>query len=203
MALKLGIDFDNTLVDYTDVFYHVAKELNWIDKKIATSKTAVKRYFLDKQCEEQWTELQGIVYGKEILRAKLYKNVVTTLKALNRLDVELCIVSHKTKYPVIGDKTDLHLSAQSLLEYYNLLDICGIDKSNIFFNETLEQKISKIAQLDCDFFIDDLPSVFQHPSYPKRTKRIIFDPDNHLGNVSYADFRVTKWCDVPRVINAR
>ena len=38
----IGIDFDNTIVCYDDVFARVAVELGLVPPKVATSKTAIR-----------------------------------------------------------------------------------------------------------------------------------------------------------------
>ena len=40
-----------------------------------------------------------------------------------------------------------------------------------------EEKIARVANIGCDYFIDDLPEILLMPGFPKKTKRILFDPD--------------------------
>ena len=42
---------------------------------------------------------------------------------------------------------------------------------------TKEDKISRIFQLDCDVFIDDLPEILAMPGFPDKTQKILFDAD--------------------------
>ena len=93
---------------------------------------------------------------------------------------EYYIVSHKTKYPFIGEKIDLHLSAARWIEN----NLGRYFDKNIFFETTIESKIKKIADLDLDFYIDDLEQILTHDDFPKNTKTILFnqvcsDPKNY------------------------
>ena len=204
MALKVGIDFDNTLADYSGVFYQVGVELDWIPKHTLTTKTDVKAYFFNQGLPEQWTELQGIVYGSEIYRTQVYVGAKEVIEQLLEKNVELYIISHKTKFPVIGEKISLHQAALTWLHESALIGSGAgmIPEKNIFFNETKEEKISKIAALNCDFFIDDLPSIFLDKSFPSGVKKIFFDPDEHYKNVDFAHFKESSWAGVGLILNA-
>ena len=50
---------------------------------------------------------------------------------------------------------------------------------------TKKDKVARIAQCDCDFYIDDLPEILLMPEFPQKTERILFDPEN-----SHAEERV-------------
>jgi len=180
--MRIGIDFDNTMVDYTGVFYQVALGLGWIPKETQHTKFAVKQFFLENNNERKWTELQGIVYGKAINQASPFPNIHQTIMAWLDKGHELFIISHKTKYPIIGDKVDFHIAAMNWLEQHQLVSLLGssttISCENVYFNETKEKKIAKITALSCDVFIDDLPSILLHESFPKPTKKVLFDPKN-------------------------
>jgi len=180
--MRIGIDFDNTIVDYTGVFYQVAVGLGWIPKETQHTKFAVKQFFLDNNNEKKWTELQGIVYGKAIIQASPFPCIHQTFTSWLSKGYELFIISHKTKYPIIGDKVNFHIAAMNWLEQHQLVSLSGssttIPYKNVFFNETKEEKIAKIAALSCDLFIDDLPSILLHDNFPKPTEKVLFDPKN-------------------------
>ena len=64
--IKLGLDFDNTLIDYDEVFYEIACEKNLIPKNIGKTKVKVRKFLKDNGEEELFTLLQGEVYGSKI-----------------------------------------------------------------------------------------------------------------------------------------
>ena len=65
----VGFDFDNTIIDYTSSFIELAKKKNLVPLKINKDKISIRNYLRDKNIEEEWTILQGEVYGKNIMRA--------------------------------------------------------------------------------------------------------------------------------------
>ncbi|MGO9771878.1 MAG: hypothetical protein ACLPSW_20490 [Roseiarcus sp.] len=48
----------------------------------------------------------------------------------------------------------------------------------MFFEETKDAKIARIAALELDAFIDDLPEILCMQDFPAQTAAILFDPDD-------------------------
>jgi hypothetical protein len=190
----IGVDFDNTIADYTGVFYNVALDLGWIPVSVGQSKNEVKAYFIERGTEPKWTELQGIVYGKEIHRAKPYQHCLAALQMLKSKGHSLFLVSHKTRYPIIGDKIDLHLAAQSWLHQNNFIgeDSSIFTPDTLFFNETKDLKLAKISELNCDIFIDDLESILTHEKFPSECKAILFKQEPVI-NIMY---QLKSWSEI-------
>ena len=44
--MKIGFDFDNTIIDYSNIFYEIGKINNLIHENINTSKSSVKVIFI-------------------------------------------------------------------------------------------------------------------------------------------------------------
>ncbi|ESP90419.1 MULTISPECIES: hypothetical protein [Pseudoalteromonas] len=195
----IGVDFDNTIANYTGVFYQVALDLGWIPKQTGKSKQEVKQYFISQDNEKKWTELQGIVYGKEISNAKPYPESLTHLKALKAQGHQLKLISHKTKYPIIGDKVNFHDAAKGWLETHGFVNCpnAPFDPEQVFFNETKDKKVMLIESLACDFFIDDLESILLHKHFPAACKGILFSPDK----VSQSPhLQAQAWTQIPALI---
>ena len=53
--MNLGLDFDNTLIDYDLIFYETALKLGLIDKGIKKSKKSVRNFLLDINQEHKFT----------------------------------------------------------------------------------------------------------------------------------------------------
>ena len=65
--LHIGIDFDNTIIGYDEVFCAEAKRNGLIDKAFVGPKQAVRDAIrLLPDGERAWQRLQGQVYGKGI-----------------------------------------------------------------------------------------------------------------------------------------
>lgn len=196
---RVGIDFDNTIVNYEGVFHKVAVESGWMPSTIGQSKQAVKQYFIERDEESLWTELQGKVYGSAIQYAKPYEGLVNALLKMQNNQVLLFIVSHKTRYPIIGEKLDFHDAASEWLA------ASGIEQfiRQTYFCPEKEEKIQQIADLHLDWFIDDLPSILNHPQFPENTRGILFDPDFHYQSepLAFAHRCANLWSEIPQIVN--
>ena len=71
----IGVDFDNTIVCYDDVFGRVAIERGLVPAAVASSKTAVRDHLRAIGQEDRWTELQGIIYGPRMVDAPMFPGV--------------------------------------------------------------------------------------------------------------------------------
>src|SRR5712675_901443 len=97
--MRIGIDFDNTLIDYDGVFVAAARERGLIGPEIIGSKRAVRDAIrLLPEGELTWQRLQGYVYGAGIGGAVPFAGAAEFLRRCAEGDVELFIVSHKTRY---------------------------------------------------------------------------------------------------------
>ncbi|HYD03377.1 MAG TPA: hypothetical protein VEC16_03695 [Alphaproteobacteria bacterium] len=189
MTMKIGIDFDNTIVNYEDLFHTVALSVGFISKDsrhpdgrdVGTSKTDVKDFLRGTGKEDLWTELQGLTYGKHIAGAKIYEGLKDFFVFCNSNNIKLYVISHKTMYPYIGEKHNLHNAAMFWLEQNGFFENgTGITKSDVFLELTKEEKIERIKALECDYFIDDLPELLLSENFPKEIKKILFDPNGSL-----------------------
>ena len=70
---------------------------------------------------------------------------------------------------------------------------------NFFFLSSKEEKVDKIAQEKCDYFIDDLPEIFEIENFPKETKKILFDPLSSFKNKTNLT-RVKDWHEFTSLI---
>ncbi|ALU44785.1 hypothetical protein [Pseudoalteromonas rubra] len=191
----IGIDFDNTIADYTGVFYRVGCALGWLPESVGQSKNEVKQYFIDLGNEAKWTELQGIVYGKEITQARPYPDCLDTLKQWRKQGHTLKLISHKTRYPIIGERVNFHVAATGWLEangFVGKID-APFEKTDLFFNETKEDKLLRISTLDCELFVDDLESIFNHALFPAQCKKVLFNTRSNDPSL----VPVQLWSDIP------
>ena len=138
----VGLDFDNTIIDYDRLFYFTALNLKLIPNNVNKSKVAVRKYLIDNGMEHFFTLLQGKVYGEKINKADVSIGVMDALKSLKKKGYEFIIISHKTKYPIKGDKYNLHEAALKWLEKNNFIGIEGLDikRELIYFEPTIEKK---------------------------------------------------------------
>ena len=175
--IRLGLDFDNTLISYDSLFKKVALEQGLIPEAIAANKNAVRDYLRSVNREDDWTRLQGEIYGNRILDATPYPGMKKALEYLSKKEVPLAIVSHKTKTPFLGEPWDLHAAARSWLEKEGMHSQLGpnIERSNTFFELTKEAKRDRIVSLRCTHYVDDLPEILA--ILPASITKIYFSPE--------------------------
>ena len=159
----LGLDFDNTLVRYDKLFHELALEKKLINQSIAVDKIAIRDFLRDQGKDEEFTLLQGEVYGQKIIRAEPANGMLKTLHELNRRGIKTVIVSHKTKMPYKGPKYDLHEAAWNWLEHHGFFDVNKLhwERTQVFFEETKHDKLKRIHKTRCTHFIDDLPEIIK------------------------------------------
>ena len=187
--LRIGVDFDNTIVSYEGVFHKVALEKGLIPSEIPSSKGAIRNYLRSVGKEADWTELQGYVYGARMDLALPYLGVDAFFTLCAKKKIPVFIISHKTKHPFLGPSYDLHGAAQEWLQKQ------PFSHCPAFFELTLQAKLQRISQQECTIFIDDLPELLQEPSFPKQVQKILFDP-HRLYSSSTAYEYMTSWAEI-------
>jgi FMN phosphatase YigB (HAD superfamily) len=174
--MRIGIDFDNTLICYDDAFYAAAIERSLIPAQTARSKRAIRDYLRLEQREDEWTELQGYIYGSGMHLAQPFPGAFDFLERCARNGVDICIISHKTRVPYLGAKIDLHEAAETWLRDQGVFSRIGLPRERVFFELTKEAKLARIASEQCTVFIDDLPELLTEPAFPPGVRRLLFDP---------------------------
>ena len=205
MAVRIGLDFDNTIVGYDRLFYKVALEQGVIPANTPVNKVAVRDYLRSIDKEAIWTEMQGYVYGARMKEAEAYPGLLVGLAAFLEDGHDLFIVSHKTKHPFIGEKYDLHAAASGwIAENLQRPGHVLVSDDHVFFELTKAEKIARIAALKCNLFIDDLPEILMADAFPITTLRLLFDPENHHGlSVPQSIKRVRGWEEIPVWVSER
>tara|TARA_B100000242_G_C43031320_1_gene480504 strand:- start:348 stop:944 length:597 start_codon:yes stop_codon:yes gene_type:complete len=170
----LGIDFDNTIINYENVFRFLAKKKKLIPVNYNKDKNSIRNYLRRKKREDEWTILQGEVYGKGIMEAEIFEGFKETILLLSKENIKIKIISHKTKYPYLGEKIDLRVAAKKWMEVniFRNLSLPNISKRDVFFENSIEDKINKIIELRCDIFVDDLPEILD--LLPDNIKKVLF-----------------------------
>ena len=182
--MKIGIDFDNTIVCYDGVFHQAAIERGLIPEELPSSKNSVRDYLNQNNRKDEFTQLQGYVYGSRMDLVKFYNGFIEFASAAIQKGHQLYIISHKTRFPIAGPRYDMHAAAMQCLDAHDLFSAAGFLKENVFFEETKEKKIARAYAIDVDVFIDDLPEILSMTGFPDKCRRILFDPYSHYVNDS-------------------
>ena len=172
----LGLDLDNTIIIYDKLFKELALKENLIPENIEPQKNKIREYLNTNNREDDFTFLQSKVYGENIDSALIAEGFDQFLNSLDK-SIKIYIISHKTKYPIIGKKINLQLKAKEWLIKKNIIGKRKrIKEQDVFFEETLDLKIKRIEKINCDIFVDDLPKVLQKLN--PAIKKILYNPQN-------------------------
>jgi hypothetical protein len=212
---RIGIDLDNTILKYDEVFYSLAVENSWIDRECLCDKDAIKGSLAQKsesaeQGESRWRQLQAWAYGKQIGKALLFDGFYEFAKQARQFNDQLFIVSHKTEFSNYDATVPLRSNAINTLSQRGFFKPVsegglGFKKNDVFFASTLDEKIRRIRELNLTHFIDDLPKVIFHPDFPGETRRVLFastpnnEADENIVFRAWSDieeyFRLSSWLE--------
>jgi hypothetical protein len=199
---RIGIDLDNTLINYDAVFCAFAKERSLLDSAAATGKAAIREALRAMpEGDLLWQRLQGAVYGKGVRHAVLFDGAAGFLQRAREQGGEVFIVSHKTEFGHFDpDRVNLRDAALDWMKGQGFFrdDGFGIPKQNVLFTATRSDKIAAIAELDVDVFIDDLPEVLEDKGFPSAVTGILFTAGGVTASAYPRAF--AHWRDIIRTV---
>jgi thiamine kinase-like enzyme len=168
--MVIGVDFDNTLVSYDDLFERLARERGLTT---GPGKKAIRDQIRQlPNGEIEWQKLQGIAYGPRMSEAKLIEGVPEFFAACQQRDIPVHVISHKTEFAGYDDtRTNLRQAALAWMKANGLPDA--------HFGNTRAEKLATIKQLGCTVFVDDLEETFLEPDFPAGVEKILFAPHGH------------------------
>ena len=179
--MRIGLDFDNTLARYDEVFATEAK----IEKLIPVAWKGTKRELRDtlrnkKDGDLLWQKLQGRVYGPKMSEAELFPGAAQFLLRCKHRNDEVYIVSHKTQFGHQDPtETPLRKVALEWMEGNGFFEKSKfrINKDHVFFEKTRKAKVNRIASLDLNVFVDDLKEVYAENEFPD-IQKVLFTSDD-------------------------
>lgn len=178
---RIGLDFDNTIVIYDQVFAELGQQAGLLPPGFSGSKDQARAYIRAlPDGEAKWTRLQAGVYGPGIQKARMAPGFLPFIAACKAEGCELAIVSHKTEFAAADPNgTNLRDAARGWILANGLAGTATapLHLDNIYFESTRAAKIARIAALGCDCFIDDLEEVFEEAGFPPLTDRHLIKLD--------------------------
>lgn len=184
--MRIGIDFDNTLICYEAVFTQLAVERALATRGERLSKQEVRsRARQSSGGELLWQRLQAEAYGPRIHEALPAPGVMDFLGACRIRNIPVCVISHKGEFAVQDPGgVNLRTAALEWLKDRGFFEPrVGLDPVDCHFSATRAGKLAQIAQEQCTHFIDDLPETFLDSSFPSRVIRLLYDAEGGLGTV--------------------
>lgn len=186
-TLRIGLDFDNTLICYDQVFYQLAREHRFIEESVPAKKANIRQSIVERFGNDlHWQKLQSLAYGPQISEAQLFDGVLAFVSVMIKQGHELFIVSHKSVRSHFNPNIKLRDHALSFMKQCGLVAPEMIPEQHVFFAQTLTDKVEKIANLKLDVFVDDLGKVLLHECFPQYTVGIKYNGSKTEGAL-YAD----------------
>ena len=198
--MLIGLDFDNTLARYDNVFAIEAKKQGLVLSDWEGTKQDLKIELHSIQNGDKvWQKIQGQVYGPSMHMASLFPGVARFLLRCKLQGHTVFIVSHKTEYGHF-DRTKTLLRQVALDWMCNKgffdEDKFSILKKNVFFAATRQEKVEKIRSLKLNVFVDDLEGVFSEKRFPD-IKKILFSKKSKN---KYHDVICNNWFNIENSI---
>jgi hypothetical protein len=196
----IGVDFDNTIVSYDALFHKIGRERGWFTDEVPVNKSDVRNFLRRVGREDDWTEMQGYVYGARMPEAAIFPGVKDFFQACREAGHTVNIISHKTRHPFRGEAYDLHSAALAWLGQERFFSDApfAVGRENVFLELTREAKLERIGSQRCDFFIDDLPEFLAEPAFPATAARVLFDPSDLYDNETQFT-RIKAWSEAAKV----
>ncbi len=202
--MLIGIDFDNTIVCYDRVFQMLGdRELEEYSQTAVPAKISLATSLRARpKGELKWSQLQGEAYGPMLQHAHPYPGFIDFVRSQIEMGRRIAVVSHKSIYPTTGHPHPLvKYSKQWIADKLPQILELGLDiDRDFYFEPTVNDKLKRISQLKCSYFIDDLTSVLNHPTFPKTCLGIHFSKQSTLPR-HFSDWReapVLKDIETPR-----
>jgi hypothetical protein len=187
--MRIGIDFDNTIICYDKVFVAAAIARGLLAKGFRGNKQSVRdAVLLRSDGELDWQRLQGHVYGKGIGGAYAFPGVGSFLQRAREAGAHVSIVSHKTEYGQFDpDRVNLRTAAVTWMEAQGFVanNDFVIGRTDIHFVPTRAEKLARIGALRCGVFVDDLEEVLTNPDFPAGVMRILLSDRADQDDLDY------------------
>jgi hypothetical protein len=201
--MRIGIDFDNTLAGYDEVFLSTARTMGLVGHAFCGGKSAIRDHLHrhGQHGDWLWQHLQGRVYGAEMAKAVLIEGAREFLIRCRNEQVQVFVVSHKTMYghhdPARVNLRDAALKWMTAQGFFAKSGF-GLAREQVVFESTRKEKVAQIASLRCDIFIDDLEEVLLEPTFPPDVLRILFAP--HEGGCSDGILQCSSWAAISELV---
>jgi len=171
----IGIDLDNTIVDYARSYVSICADLE-LGLNIA-DRDSVRSLLRNFNDDEEWQRFQSLLYTEGLSSADPALGLFEFFATCSRLKVHISIISHKTRtIPARFGGHNLRTLASDWLVKHDVVPR-WVKPENVYFCETLNEKIEMIVSSGCEVFIDDLAEVLCDPGFPRGVTRFRFRPD--------------------------
>jgi hypothetical protein len=175
----IGIDFDNTIVGYDEVFYRCALERGLITPGAGVSKSGIRDLIRAlPRGNERWTGLQAEVYGERMAEAAFMAGAERFIRKCSGSGFRVSVISHKTEFAAAGSGMNLRAPALAWMRARGFFSESGLGLSegDVWFEPTRAAKLARISERGCSHFIDDLAEVLEEELFPAGVVRLHYNP---------------------------
>lgn len=180
--LTIGLDFDGTIVDHTQIKIKKAKELGYNLKPHETHSNYLEKIITKKDLKI----IQKYIYDKATLESPPVKDALKIIRKLAK-NYKLIIISRRE--PNFQEITIKWLKKNRVFK--------NIPRKHVFFSLNDIDKKTIAKKNDVSIFIDDKIKILN--AMDGVPSKIIFDQFNIIEN---SDFhKIKKWQELPAVIS--
>jgi hypothetical protein len=172
----IGLDLDNTVIDYTPAYRATAARLRLPPE--FTDRESIRPLLRRSEIDDlEWQRFQALLYTDGLACAEPAAGLKDFLNLCAELYVRVFIVSHKTATtPTQFGGHDLRGPAKAWLVDRGIAPD-HINLNDVYFCSTRLEKVRTIASLGCQAFVDDLLEVLEHPDLPMSIRRIHYQSE--------------------------
>ena len=153
-ARRIGLDLDNTIIDYAPAFPVVAEWLG-LGPDLRDRASVRRALRISESDDLQWQQFQAVLYTRGLKHAAIAPGLVRFLQACGDRAVDVVVVSHKTELtPAQFGGENLRESAANWLRDHDLVPTL-VAADDIHFCSTRAAKVRAIDKLNLDVFVDD------------------------------------------------
>lgn len=178
MVLHFGFDLDNTLINYDLSALEYSRLNNLPDNQ---SMSSLRAHYAATKDSNAWAKAQSWIYTDGLEWAEVSSGATDTIQKLISVGYKISIISHKTEFgPSQYGGVPLRMAATNwitntaLFQFFPKLD-------NVYFTDSIREKISLIQEQKLSHYVDDLIKIFLHDAFPKHNlKSYIYKPCGKL-----------------------
>ena len=169
----LGLDLDNTVIDYAEAYRVLAPQFGLADEHVSRAqiRSQLRRTPDD---DEEWQRFQSRLYSEGLESAQPAAGVVDLLETCRQFGVSVVIISHKTPTcPGRFGARDLLTPARAWLRRHGISP-GWIPEECVTFHATAREKVARIAEVLPLWFMDDLEEILVMDRFPVEVKRVLY-----------------------------
>ena len=162
---RIGLDLDNTVIDYAPAYRAVAKEMG-LPQQLVDRESIRESLRKSEEDDEEWQRFQALLYTDGLAYAQPAPGLLEFLSMCDSIGVSVVIISHKTETtPERFGSRDLRVPAAEWLDTQGIVPKY-IQPDDVFFCADRAEKVRTIVAAGCDVFVDDLIEVLEDADMP-------------------------------------